>query len=84
MRRKILRAFCLIIAGLLAAPITNAQADGDPGRGSVIFRQCAPCHSLYREDRVGGGPTLRGVLGWEAGTVPGFDYSEALKQSRII
>ena len=84
MRLENLRAFCLVIAGLQAALIANAFGAGNPERGSIIFRQCAPCHSLYREDRVGGGPTLRGVLGREAGTVPGFDYSDALKQSRII
>ncbi len=83
-RLKNLRAVCLVMTGLLAGSFNPAQAAGDPERGALIFRECAPCHSLYREDRLGGGPTLRGVFGRQAGTVLGFDYSAALKRSGII
>jgi len=58
-------------------------AQGDAERGSQLFRECAPCHSFYR----GGpqpGPPLKGVFGRQAGSVPGFAYSDAIQESGLI
>jgi len=43
---------------------------------------CRECHSFDKGDnRIG--PTLYGVVGRKAGTVPGFAYSDSLKSSGI-
>jgi len=43
---------------------------------------CRECHSFDKGDnRLG--PTLYGVVGRKAGTVPGFAYSDSLKSSGI-
>jgi cytochrome c len=57
---------------------------GDATRGRLDFRACAPCHSL-EPDRNMTGPSLAGVWGRRAGSLPSFDrYSDALKSSGII
>lgn len=52
-----------------------------PVAGNTLFgQQCGACHSVKPgETRVG--PSLAGVIGRKAGTVPGYSYSPALKAS---
>jgi len=57
-----------------------ATAAGDAVRGEQIYARCLACHALAF-DRVG--PRHCGLLGRRAGSVPGFEYSRAMKQSRI-
>ena len=66
----------LSLAGL-GAPIGGRAASVEAGR--QVFAQCAACHSV--DGRNGVGPSLQGVLGRPAGSVPGFRYSRALKTS---
>jgi cytochrome c oxidase assembly protein subunit 11 len=50
--------------------------------GQKIFAtRCAECHSLTKNIF---GPSLGGVVGRKAGTVPAYPYSAALKQSGIV
>lgn len=47
-----------------------------PPNGATLFRnQCATCHTLVASDPQRQGPTLAGVVGRRAGSVPGFRYS---------
>ncbi|MEM8633265.1 MAG: hypothetical protein AAGF74_18750, partial [Pseudomonadota bacterium] len=48
-------------------------------RGAEVFRACAVCHALTPDDEQRAGPTLYGVFGRRIGTVPGYDYSDALR-----
>lgn len=50
-------------------------------QGEQVYARCQACHSLD-VDRTG--PHHCGLFGRRAGSVPGFDYSEAMKQSDII
>ncbi len=44
---------------------------------------CRECHSFVKNDnRLG--PSLYGVVGRKAGTVPGFNYSDSIKGSNIV
>jgi cytochrome c len=44
---------------------------------------CRECHSFVKNDnRLG--PTLYGVVGRKAGTVPGFNYSDSIKGANIV
>jgi len=52
-------------------------------RGRQYFLgACANCHSLAGQ--VGAGPPLNGVIGRQAGTIPKFGYSAALKDRRGV
>jgi len=76
----------LIAGGLvafLALSSGAAQAQGDPAKGEKLFARCRACHALEAgQNKVG--PSLHGVFGREAGTVEGFNYSDALKSADIV
>jgi cytochrome c len=76
----------LVIAALSTVALLS-PALGEPGdaeRGARDFRACAPCHSL-EPDRNMTGPSLAGLWGRKAGSLPSFErYSDALKSSGII
>jgi cytochrome c len=66
----------------LASGSVLAQ-EGDPAAGEKVFNKCRACHVLDEEkNRVG--PYLLGVFGRTAGTVEGFTYSGAMKDSGIV
>ena len=73
--QKSCRMRCAVIAGLLLAGSTTAALAADPTAGEKIFKtQCAICHSVVAgQNRIG--PTLFGVVGRTAGSVPGFNYT---------
>ena len=59
-----------------------ALAAGDAGRGQELYEsRCVACHSV-EESRVG--PAHRGVFGRRAGRVAGYDYSDALRASKLV
>jgi cytochrome c len=60
---------------------TRAIAAGDPVAGKTAYGACMACHSIDDNDV---GPAHRGVVGRKAGSVPGFSYSVALKNSGIV
>ncbi len=57
------------------------HAAGDAARGEVLYKGCRDCHSIETNDV---GPMHKDVVGRTAGTVPGYDYSPALKDSKIV
>jgi cytochrome c len=71
----------LLLAAALVLPAGAAAAAGDPQRGEQLYVRCAACHALSY-DRVG--PRHCGLIGRKAGSVPGFDYSPAMKKSGIV
>ena len=68
----------------LAAIGVGAQAD--PAAGQVAFNQkCASCHTVTADLAHGLlAPNLVGVVGRTAGTAAGWDFSAALKDSKVI
>jgi cytochrome c len=68
-------------AALGAAPRAHA-ADADQG-AKVFKTQCAECHSTM-EGKNKTGPSLFGVVGRNAGSVPGYRYSDAMKNSKLV
>jgi cytochrome c len=55
---------------------------GDPG--AEVFRACVACHTLNAADGVRAGPTLAGIFGRKIATLPGYNFSEALKKLDIV
>jgi cytochrome c len=72
-----------VIAGMLLAGSATAALAADPAAGQKIFKaQCAICHTVVAgENRIG--PTLYGVVGRPAGSVPGFHYTADHKKLGI-
>ena len=71
-----------IALALLAGPI-GAQAQGDPEKGEKVFNKCKTCH-VVEEEQNKVGPHLVGIFGRQAGSVEGFKYSDAMKESGIV
>jgi cytochrome c len=55
---------------------------GDPG--AAVFRACVACHTLKSDEANRAGPTLAGVFGRRIATLPGYNFSPALKKLNII
>lgn len=74
----------LLVAPLGVALTLSAPARAaDPAAGERLFRtQCASCHSVA-SGRNMVGPSLFGVAGRDAGTVPGYRYSAANRSAGI-
>jgi cytochrome c2 len=49
----------------------------------AAFNQCAACHSTAPGKTIIG-PSLAGVYGHKAGQVPGFQFSDAMKNSGLV
>jgi cytochrome c len=71
-----LAAFILLVVGS-----SQFAAGQSTGGGKELFeKRCSGCHALDRDKE---GPRLRGVYGRVAGSVESFQYSDALKKSKI-
>jgi cytochrome c len=72
----------LMTAGVLSLCVAApARAAPDALHGEQVYTRCLACHALAF-DRVG--PRHCGLIGRRAGSVPGFDYSPAMKASHIV
>jgi len=65
----------------LALQVFPARA-GEFEKGKQLYEaRCGACHSL---DENRAGPAHRGVYGRKAGLAKGYDYSPAVKASKIV
>ena len=55
---------------------------GDPG--AEVFRACVACHTLSPDEGNRAGPTLAGIFGRRIATLPGYNFSDALKKLDIV
>jgi cytochrome c len=74
----------ILMCGFFGLPAMSRTVDGRAGdaeRGKALFeKRCTGCHSLDQDKE---GPRLHDVYGRKAGTVAGFQYSDALKRAQI-
>lgn len=54
----------------------------DPG--AQVYRACVACHTLSPDEGNRAGPTLAGIFGRKIATLPGYNFSDALKQLDIV
>jgi cytochrome c len=67
--------------GSVPPAAVSPSTPGDATRGAAVYQVCMGCHSIDEDDV---GPHHRGVVGRIAGSVPGFGYSPALKDSHVV
>ena len=74
----------LLLIGVLPFGLAACSSGGgDPVRGAELYaKECAACHSLSAS--TDNAPMHCGLIGRKAGSVPGFDYSKAMRQSGIV
>ena len=71
----------LIVIGAAAASSTAPAQDLAAGKTS--FNKCLACHAVGEGAKNKVGPVLNGLNGRKSGTVEGYSYSEANKNSGI-
>ncbi len=75
--------FPLVLLAGCVLPMAGAHAGGIAAGRHVFKMRCAICHSPQPgQNRVG--PSLFGVVGRTAGSVPHYHYSVANKKSGIV
>src|SRR5262245_25331446 len=52
--------------------------------GAEVFRACVACHTLSPDEGSKAGPTLSGIFGRRIATLPGYNFSPALKKLDIV
>lgn len=77
-----MRGFLFLLAAVML-PIVPAHAQ-DAAAGEKVFVQCKACHQVGEKARNAVGPVLNGLFGRKAGTIEGFNYSAANKNSGIV
>jgi cytochrome c len=70
-------------AVVLAGTTSAARAAGDAGEGEKVFAKCKICHQIGDGAKNAVGPELNGLIGRHSGTAPGYNYSDANKNSGI-
>ncbi|MEA2934905.1 MAG: cytochrome c, partial [Variibacter sp.] len=53
-------------------------------RGADVYRACVACHALTADAGPRAGPSLAGIFGRRIGSLPGYDFSEALRRMDIV
>jgi cytochrome c len=72
----------VLSAALLLTGLGGAQAQ-DAAAGERVFAQCRACHQVGETAKNAVGPVLNGLFGRKSGTVEGYNYSQANKNSGI-
>ena len=75
---------CLWPALACLAFSASAASAQDVSAGERSFNKCRACHQLGETARNGVGPQLNGLFGRRSGSIEGYSYSPASRNSGII
>jgi cytochrome c len=75
--RSLVLSSAFLLAGLGTAAAQDAAA------GEKVFAQCRACHQVGENAKNAVGPKLNGLFGRHSGSVEGYNYSSANKNSGI-
>jgi cytochrome c len=70
----------LVASGGIEDPLAAYAGD----HGAEVFRACVACHTLTPDAGNRAGPTLAGIFGRKIATLPGYNFSPALKKLDIV
>ena len=73
-----MRQIIIILSVLMLISVAHADAKVS---GEKVFKRCVACHS-FTKTKIG--PPLGNIFGKKAGSVEGFKYSKAMKNSDIV
>jgi cytochrome c len=76
-----MREFMFVV--LLAVACSSEVRAQDAAAGEKVFGVCKACHQIGENAKNGVGPVLNGLIGRKSGSVPGYSYSAANKDSGI-
>jgi cytochrome c len=71
----------LTAIAVIASPAPALAQDVTAGENS--FKKCLPCHAVGADAKNKVGPVLNGLDGRKSGTIEGYNYTDANKNSGI-
>lgn len=76
-------AMAVVTALLGVMPLLRgpANAAANISRGEELYQGCQDCHSIEKNDV---GPMHKGIVGRASGSIPGYNYSPALRNAKIV
>jgi cytochrome c len=73
----------LVLAGVIIAASSAGALAQDVAAGENSFKKCLPCHRIGEGAKNLVGPELNGLEGRKSGSVEGYTYTDANKNSGI-
>ena len=73
----------LVIASAVIVACFGSASAQDLAAGENSFKKCLPCHKVGEGAKNSVGPLLNGLEGRKSGTIEGYNYTEANKNSGI-
>lgn len=73
----------LVFAAAAIALVPFAAAAQDVAAGEKSFNKCRACHQVGETAKNTVGPVMNGLFGRKSGTIEGYNYSDANKNSGI-
>ncbi|WP_293867337.1 cytochrome c family protein [uncultured Alsobacter sp.] len=73
----------VIVAGTVILATASGASAQDAAAGEKVFTVCRACHQVGDTAKNGVGPVLNGLFGRKAGSVAGYSYSTANKESGL-
>src|ERR1700693_4065722 len=73
----------IVMSVATAVCLVNAASAQDRAEGEKVFATCKACHQIGEGAKNAIGPELNGIVGRKAGSVAGYNYSDANKNSGI-
>ena len=70
----------VVATASLGGTVDKASAQ-DAAAGETVFKKCMTCHRIGEGAKNAVGPEQNGLIGRQAGTVPGFAYSSLNKSA---
>jgi cytochrome c len=74
----------LITGTAIASALATTAVAQDVTAGEKTFNVCRACHEIGDGAKNEVGPVLNGVVGRKSGSYPGYNYSDANKNSGLI
>jgi cytochrome c len=72
------------LAAIVLATLARGAQAQDAAAGELSFKKCLPCHSIGEGAKNKVGPVLNGLEGRHSGSIEGYSYSAANKNSGIV
>lgn len=74
----------ILTAAAMLAAASGAALANDLAAGATSYKKCVTCHDVGPTAKNKVGPVLNGLDGRKSGTIPGYNYSDANKNSGIV